>query len=153
MRQRLADKYKEDYKRVQKVCLLLYAAGTDPNASRRDIVGLLLALQMSCGMRKTAVLDPNIRFEEFVPTEGTKVRIGDQDEDGVHLEEEREGLFQKTLGYEHCIKQIGVLKDSEQAINNYVDKDDERWVQARELVKPTIILSAEEIVDGVSIVR
>ena len=77
------------------------------------------------------------------------VRIGGQDDDDAYLEERRNGLYEEVLGFEYAIRQIGVLKDMEQSINTYLDTDSGQFVEARQLVKQTLILSSNEVVKGV----
>ena len=153
LRSKLADKYIVDYSKVESNTRRMYARGMDPGAKREDIIALMLAIQTSAGMRKTAVIDPNIIYKQYTQTHDGLFRLGSIDDDDASLDEVREGLYEEVIGYEYTIRQFGKLKDSEQGINKFLDPEDERMMGESVIVKPTIILTSKEVILGIRTFR
>ena len=134
------------------------------DAMRNDVLnndqsmGLLVALEASCGSRKGAFLDPSIKFKTWKQynKEKRELYFGTTSsvdvESDFHLEIPHPDRLSKNM--DNVIVQIGVLKDADSAINKFLpDENDPRFVAPRVVVKPTIILSAKEVVDGVAAFR
>ena len=166
---KLKDKFDENWEDLEKKVRQMYATVDDSprQVDNNDLASLMLSISCSLGCRKGEILDPNVLFltypdyvrrEERAGRDISKFRLGtflDADEDSD--EEENvdkiitvdKDLFDESIGLDRVVCQIGVLKDSEQAINRFIDEDDERWVADRVLIKPSIVLTARQIVDGI----
>jgi hypothetical protein len=159
LRSKLGDKYFERWEDVSRICLELYDRGMAAGADRKDMFALLLSLCLSTGARKTAWIDPNVTFTTYSAFKASETKAGrtaklsigitngDEDEDLIDIGSDEK--YDEQVGFEQTIVQVGVLKDSETQINKYLDDDDDRHVAARILIKPTIILTAKQVVDGV----
>ena len=125
-------------------------------------MALLLSLILSAGSRKTAWLDPNVGFSSWsahkakTTKQGLPVNLaigihGDDEDDLIGISSEE--AFSEQVGFEYLLVQTGVLKDAETSIDKYIDPEDDRHVSARLLIKPTIILTAKQVVDGCRVFR
>ena len=163
---RLKDKFHESYADVQDKTLRAYDRVMAPGKGRvtnDDLAALGIALETSCGMRKIEYIDPFIEYLTYAQWQKRQqkkglsdmvFRIGTNDDDADDPHEDSiairdKDMFASDIGMEWVIVQIGVGKDSATQINQFIDADDERWVHARVLVKPSIILTAQQIVKGV----
>ena len=159
LREKLDDKFTEDYEDIEQAILTLYGKGMDEGASRKDVIGLLVAIETSCGTRKGGIVDPNVAFYTWDQWQALKKRTGlPQPKLGFGMEDDPEAFMEiDQVGFEdvfdnpmkHCIVQQGILKSKSEAINKYLSAGDNRWVQARSLTKPCLVLSAAEVVQGV----
>ena len=153
LRQKLSDKYREDYQQVERNVRHQYNRGMNNNdPSRQDMIAMMLGLITSAGMRKTAIVDPNITFVEY-RSDVSNFRLGDPDDDENALIETNNGDWKEAFGYKHFLIQRGVLKDKAQEINKYLELGDDRFIMNRSVYKPTIVLTAKEIIAGVRAFR
>mgnify|MGYP006908578009 CR=1 FL=1 len=161
---RLKDRYHEKYDEVEYKTRAAYNSVMHPDVwelTTEDQAKLLISIETSCGCRMGAIGDPNIEFLTYPQWERRKKKLGvsgsfrlgtvsdvfdDDDEPSIEVDED---MFGQTIGMEYVIVQVGVLKDPSTSINSFIDEADERWVPPRVLVKPSIILTAKEIVAGV----
>ena len=138
----------------------LYRKGMAEGANRRDVTGLLIAIETSCGTRKGGIIDPNVEFYSWKQWQALKRRAGlpapimgfgaEEDPDGfVSIDEDRFADTFPTNGMEHVMVQKGVLKSEEESINKYLAAGDDSWISQRSYSKPCLVLTAAEIVKAV----
>jgi len=161
LREKLDDKYTEEYDDIQNAIIELYRKGMHENATKKDVTGLLIAIETSCGTRKGGIIDPNVEFYSFQQWRAKRTKngfpetvfgFGKEDDDDAFLKMDEAKFidtFQNETGMEHVIVQKGVLKSKEEAINKYLDAGDDRWIMQRAYSKPCLVLTAKEIVKGV----
>ena len=168
---KLRDRFHVLYDDVQHKTLQAYDRVMNPGVEHVDnemLAGLLVALETSFGMRKGAILDPHVKFYTYsewkrvrarqgMPVSsfriGTIADSGFGDSDDEYSMDMNQDAFEDEIGMEHVCVQVGVLKDAEVSINKYIDEDDERWGRDRILVKPSIILTAKQLVRGIQTFR
>lgn len=159
LRKKLMDKYHVQYEEVEQKVHELYNEAFN-NPTRASIVGLSLALICSMGARKTALLDPSIRFMTYGDYKRTQQRLGNDDvrfrigvdgddEDNISMNIDDADGYDDIVGFSHTIVQSGKLKSVAQQINKFVDEDSDLWVPNETIIKPTIILDNRQIVRGV----
>ena len=158
LRAKLGDKFYERWEDIDRICREMYTRGMQPGANRQDMMCLLLSLILSSGARKSAWIDPNVGITSWSAYKAKQTKAGkvskmaigivngDDDEDLIGISSETE--FDEQVGMDHILVQTGVLKDAETSINRYLDADDDRHVADRILLKPTIILTARQVVEG-----
>jgi hypothetical protein len=119
----------------------------------------LLVVMLSCGPRKSAVIDPDVQFITLDEYEKVSGRNFDEDGDfhfgsaDDHIPIDLKKFQKESKGRDWVIVQIGVLKDKDQRINKYLLKGDSRYVLNRIVIKPTILYPAKDIVELVRKVR
>ena len=170
---KLRDRFHVLYDDVQHKTLRLqaYDKVMNPGVEQVDndmLAGLLVALETSFGMRKGAILDPHVKFYTYsewkrvrarqgMPVSsfriGTIADSGFGDSDDEYSMDMNQDAFDDEIGMEHVCVQVGVLKDAEVSINKYIDEHDDRCVRDRILVKPSIILTAKQLVRGIQTFR
>jgi hypothetical protein len=159
---KLSHKFVEDFEHIQMVAYdWMHSYKQDP--TDENAVKLMLAVQISCGARKTGVIDPSIEYYSWAGW-----RIKAQDEFGIDIDKETfrfgddtseieatTNLVLETFKEDRIIIQYGVLKDSSQLGNKFLNNDnqDERWVENRVLRKPSILFTSREIIDAVDTFR
>jgi hypothetical protein len=149
----LKNKYHVQFESVQQKMIKLYNDVMLSNELAHTLderIGLLIAIETSAGMRKGAILDPNVKFQTYSQfkraNKDTPFRIGLDNDQSIKLDELED--------MENVLVQTGVLKDAETSINKYLkDDNDDRYVMDRVLIKPTIILTAKQVVDGIATFR
>ena len=162
--ERLRDKYHEDYDETILKVLKWDKVGNDSKLKKDSI--LLLLSSMACmGCRKTAILDPNVEFytykeyQEKLKRDGLyqrQMRLGvwkdatTPDKEFSFLIDDK-NAYEKLFGsFANVIVQVGVLKDANQSMNKYLtDKNDKRLMPNKVVIKPTIILDAQTVVDNI----
>ncbi len=148
----LNDKFVEVYEDVAGKVTTMYTFGMQNLPSAVAVASLILAIMASCGCRRGEVLDPSVTFEPYNRTGGA-FHLGNQDK----LEDENvrvsETAFGETIGFTNVIVQTGIFKDRNQRMNQFVKPDDDRFTPHRAVVKVTIILTAQQIVDAVNAIR
>src|SRR5690606_34162203 len=95
-----------------------------------------------CGCRK---VDPEIEFHAYEDYDHDfSFRVGNpHDEHSIAINSTKN--FDRLIGFENVVVQVGVLKDKDQVINKYLlSAEDNRYVQARLVV--ALFLSAREVV-------
>jgi hypothetical protein len=162
-REKLSDMLTEVWGDVQRTCRLLYDKGIQSNPSRHDIMGLLLSLVLACGPRKTALLDPVIEFQSWTSYEAAEREAGrspvlsfgivDTDDELGTIRLGSRQQIEQEIGLDKILVQHGFLKDSETRIEKYLEPGDERFRVQRIIIKPTVVLSSDEIVSGYEILR
>ncbi len=148
---KLKNKYSVEYELMAKVVMKLYRAHKSEDTNE-SFYKLGLALEAAGGMRQGALKDPSVEY--FTLTQWNAMdndipfRLGD--DQGIEISQEH---AKDTFGARFIIIQSGVLKDSNQAINKFLLKGDSRYVENRAVRKPTLILTAKQIVDGIQAYR
>jgi hypothetical protein len=160
VRARLFKKYTEDYDDVARKIRKMFTIGME-KSDNASIVSLALAIEGSCGARKGEVVSPDIKFytlQQWKDKQKAKglvdqtLRIGVQKagnevtDDSFLIENEK--AYEELIGSHYTIIQVGVLKDATQQINKFLkSKDDivKRFIKHRVVMKPTIVLSSDEI--------
>jgi len=105
--------------------------------------GAATLLATCCGARKGEFLDPKITFHVY-SKQADKNFIGTQSEHlTLHEEDEDEELTT------HLLLQKGVLKDSDQKANKYLNDEDD-LAPNRIVIKPTLCFNASYIVDQIA---
>jgi hypothetical protein len=160
--EKLGDKYVEKWEDLHRISRTLYdkAMNEDAGPSRSDMMGLLISIMLSIGCRKGAILDSHVEFLDIDQYEkknpGFDFRIGSkqgEDDDDMGQVILLDGETYPDDKRKYLIAQVGVLKDSSTQINRYIDKDDERFVSPRTVIKPSIILTGREVFRGVKAFR
>lgn len=152
---RLGDVYEENYEEVEDFVLKCYREGMVEDPTRKEQTGLLLSLMLCTYTRKIEILDPSIKYTKYKDIkkkEDTKFFIGnryDGDDEDNSIEEDENGNWKSVMGYEYTIVQSNTAKNYAQEVNKYLDKGHDRYVPDRRLIKPTIILTAKQIIDGI----
>jgi hypothetical protein len=165
---RLKDKFVVDYDDYCRKIMKMHTIGTTARY-KKDSVQLLLCIMGCIGCRKGALTDPNCEFytydeyQEILEARGEKhdtLRIGtwksptEFDEEHSFEVESKDAYKKYFHDYKYTIVQKGVLKDSLQSINKYLlDKDDERYVEDKLVIKPSIILTAKQVVSAIKLFR
>ena len=117
---------------------------------KEDAVKLLICVEGGCCARKSEVLDPLIKFytwkqyhEKNKGLKPTGFILGDQEEGGVNLGDEKRAL--KEMGEERILIQIGKLKDPGQRDAKY-ELDPKTALESTMAIirKPCLIFSAAE---------
>jgi hypothetical protein len=165
----LSDQESVEYADVQRAILFLWDQGMAKGATRKNVIGLMLALELSCGARKIAYLDPTILFYTWTDWQTTNptVRLGfglDYAGDDAATEEER--IILDPVAYDrlmtdpdgaspvdHLLVQVGIPKSADQGDNIFFDENDIRYVQNRSITKPTLTLTAQQVVKAVARIR
>ena len=137
---------------------------TSPNPGNQSLAKLVIALEATYGMRRGAILDPNIMFytwEQYKALQASRgqtvnvFRIGHQYDSDDTFEFDN-AQFDRHVGFSNIVVQVGVLKDVLTASNKYFAPHEHlhaALVGAKVLVKPSICLSADEIVSGIKLFR
>lgn len=162
--QRLRDKFLISYDDMSAKILKMYNIGMSSSV-KKDSILILLAVMGAIGCRKTEVLDPSILFWTFEEHQDNlrkrgiapaTMNIGVWENrstpDKEHSFEIKNVEDYKRLfnGFAYTVVQFGVLKDRGQALNSYLlDKSDKRFMENKLLVKPSLILTAEQVIDGI----
>ena len=76
LREKLDDKYTEEYDDIQNAIIELYRKGMHENATKRDVTGLLIAIETSCGTRKGGLIDPSVTFYSWDQWRSIRKRTG-----------------------------------------------------------------------------
>jgi hypothetical protein len=160
LRRRLSNKYTETYSDVQHSILELYRLGMSKDAKRKDVMGLLLALETACGSRKGSYMDPTIKYMTYTDYQQSRSKAGKAKQPlGFGIANDEEDLIFVDLdgwnsvvedGSNFILVVVGVLKNKEESINRFLVKGDNRWVLSRVLIKPTLTLTAAQVVRGVA---
>ena len=169
---KLSDKYLESWTDCERTARHLYARAMDPDRemTKATLAGLLLAMEMTCGARKSAYLDPNVKFMTYaqymkrIAYTGTDIKLGsfidyeeaDENDDDVGyrvLAVKNASAFEQEIGSDYLLVQVGILKDADQNINKFLAEGDDRFVADRALVKPTIVFTTKEVVDAIKFFR
>ena len=117
---------------------------------KEDAVKLLICVEGGCCARKSEILDPLIKFytwkrynEKFKGLKPSGFILGDQEEGGVNLGDERRAV--KEMGEERIIVQIGKVKDREQRDAKY-ELDPKTALESTMAIirKPSLIFTAAE---------
>ena len=148
---RLADRFVEHYNNVVELCIDGYngVMGEDViNYTLDDMGRLLVSLQIATGSRKIEILDPNIKFKRLNKKYDT-LNFGVENSDNRVASVDREKFNQP----DHIIMQQGVAKDKAQRINKYITRENNQWVPNKNIIKPTIILTAQQVINGVDYLR
>ena len=165
---KLSDKYVESFTECEQVARHLYARAMDADAemTKATLAGLLLAMEMTCGARKSAYLDPNVKFMTYkqymkrIDYQGTDIKLGsflDYEEADENDDDVGDRVLAvknaQEIGSDFLLVQIGILKDADQNINKYLAAGDDRFVADRALVKPSIVFTAKQVVDAIKFFR
>lgn len=146
--EKLRDVFVESYPELERKILEMRDCRPQGKA---ESVELLIAAICASHARKGEIIDPSIQFmtyrqwREAYEDPLKRMVLGDPEEDGVEIRSAEK--FDSTIGLEYVIVQIGCAKDRAQAINQFVTKDDSRYVPQKILVKPCVFMTAEDTVN------
>ena len=159
---KLRDKYQVDWSQAEETARAWYNAHQRLGNSKETMAQLMLALELSFGCRKGALVDPNIEFLNWPQFKArnplSDFKIGGDDESGITIDATKLELFEKESGLKmlgNLVCQYGILKDKAQQANRFLPRGeaDPKWVSSRWLRKPSIIFTAQEFIAGVKTVR
>lgn len=143
---KLSDRFIEKYSDVVELTIGIYNKVMNGECVYSDFGHFLVALQISTGARKIEILDPNVLFTRFDKTQKVIVFGVERSKKNI------DAIDAAKFGHlENVIVQSGVAKDKKQRINKYVSR--ENWVPNKILVKPTIILTADQVIAGICHIR
>jgi hypothetical protein len=162
---KLLDGYSERFDHVEQVTREMLSEGLTGTVSKKNSAGIIMACQTSIGCRRGEILDPAIKFMTYAQFErngGFSVRHENYEGDdstlriGVVSADARTGMELKDHVSEeflsHVIVQVGVHKDVETRQNKRI-ADESKHAVARNVIKPSIIFSAQVVVDAIRELR
>jgi hypothetical protein len=158
LRRKLADQDDVEFKDVQDATIVLYREGMAKDATKKQIAGLMFALELSTGGRKVSYLDVNIDFQTWdVYNAERNKQFGFGQLDSfvkLDIEKFRDTFRDDGIDMSHIIFQSDQAKSKSGINNKYLSgPEDPRWVGSVGILKPTITLTAKEVVAGVQRVR
>jgi len=150
--EKLQDGFTEDWGNIDSAVRAMFRRG-DEGSAKTYGASTLLALEICVGARKTAFLDPNVKFYTW------------EDWKSNHRHDNRNEMGANDIGSEEIsltilqdlasdkftssvIVQVGILKDAKNKLQKHLleeDRDDPRY-----LVKPCLIYTAEYLVKKIN---
>ena len=151
--EKLAHEYHEEFDNIAHAVREMFEYGKSGD-SQKHLTALLFSIEISIGCRRIELLDAICTFEvytDWVARTGYKGEVklgsikGDDGDRSIELHDI--DLELKS----HIILQSGTAKDKNQVDNQYKIK--ENWAPNKQIVKPSIILNAREILNAITQMR
>jgi len=155
---KLQNKFHEDYNDAARAIRDMYTFGMN-ESTPQAMIRLLLSLCGAGGMRRGEVLDPSIDFQSLkgyqaeLEAQGkstSELRIGIQETKTDNSFPVDRLKYEEEFGKDNTLVQFGTLKDRSQQVNRFLKEGDERFTENRTIIKPTVVLTAQEVVAGVT---
>lgn len=125
--------------------------------TKAHVSKLISCTNINVGTRKTEVLDDVIEFYTY--RDFMRLHADDAIQQAVFIGEKGLGVVVDDsifdeMNMDNVIVQVGKLKDKNQRLNKYLDSDDSRFNHVGAIiVKPTVFLSASDIVKMIKLIR